>query len=111
VSQFYGYASPGKARQENTDMRAKDLKTGDRIQITGMAGEGVPGYFILPETVRVFKKLAAARKRSVRICEIDEYGNPWYRCRFKKRNGKWEEHSLAVFDSDGNWRLVQRRSN
>jgi hypothetical protein len=90
-------------------MRAKDLKTGDRIQITGVAGEGVPGYVILPETVRVFRKLTA-RRRSVRICEIDEHGNPWYTCRFKKRNGKWEEHSLAVYDLDGNWRPVQRRS-
>ncbi len=47
-------------------MKATQLKTGDRIRIVGAPGDGVPGYVILPETVRVYKTLLA-RNRSVRI--------------------------------------------
>ena len=89
-------------------MKARQLKVGDLIRITGVPGAGVPNYFILSETTRVFKKLAA-RGRPVRIREIDEYGTPWYRCRFRRRNGNFEIHALAVFDFDGNWVLVKRR--
>ena len=91
-------------------MKASELRVGDWIRITGIAGDGVPGYYILPETVRVYKKLVA-RNRPVRIREIDEYGAPWYRCMFRMRNGKWEGHDLAVFDSDGNWIPVKRRKS
>jgi hypothetical protein len=89
-------------------MKASDLQVGDWIRITRIAGEGVPGYQILPETVRVYKKLIA-RNRPVRIREIDGYGSPWYRCGFKKRNGEWEWHYLNVMDLDRNWELVRRR--
>jgi hypothetical protein len=89
-------------------MKASDLKIGDRIRIIGVPGNGIPGYVIMPETVRVYKKLVA-RNLPVRICEIDEFGAPWYVCRFKKPNGTWEEHFLAVFDTDGNWKPVQQR--
>jgi hypothetical protein len=88
-------------------MKASKLKVGDRIRITGIPGEGVAGYHILPETVRVYKKLIA-RKRAVRICTIDEYGSPWFACRFRKA-GKWEQHFLAVYDTDNNWIAVKSR--
>jgi hypothetical protein len=89
-------------------MKAGELKIGDRIKIIGVPGDGVPGYVILQETVRVYKKLVV-RNRPVRIREIDEFGAPWYICRFKKRDGTWEEHWLAVFATDNNWILVKRR--
>jgi hypothetical protein len=89
-------------------MKANDLKVGDRIRITGIPGEGVPGYVLLPETKRVYKKLIA-RGRPVRIYEIDEYGAPWYSCRFRRKNGQWEFHILAVFDGDRNWVKVNSR--
>jgi hypothetical protein len=56
-------------------MRASDLQVGDWIRITGIAGVGVPGYYIHKNTVRVYKKLVS-RNRPVRIREIDEYGTP-----------------------------------
>jgi hypothetical protein len=89
-------------------MKMKRLKVGDRIRIIGVPGEGIPNYVIHRETVRVYKKLIA-RKRSVRIREIDEYGVPWFTCKFKKRNGAWEWHSMAVMDSDKNWIPVRPR--
>jgi hypothetical protein len=57
------------------------------------------GYFIHRDTMRVYQQLLA-RKRSLRICEVDEYGSPWIECRFRRKNGRWEWHSLS-FDHDG----------
>lgn len=85
-----------------------DLGVGDRIRIIGIPGAGVPGYYLHPDTKRVFKKLVA-RRRSVRIARIDEYGSPWYVCRFRKKNGQWEWHSLAVCGLDNNWVRVKSR--
>jgi hypothetical protein len=89
-------------------MNASMLKVGDRIRIIGVPGEGDPSYKLLTETKRVFKKLVA-RARSVRIFQIDEYGSPWYACRFKMKNGQWEHHWLAVYDREDNWVLVKPR--
>ncbi|AMV25310.1 hypothetical protein VT84_12995 [Gemmata sp. SH-PL17] len=90
-------------------MKASELKVGDRIRITGVPSVGIPGYQIHAETVRVYKKLVA-RGRAVRIYEIDEYGAPWFACRFRTRGKKWEQHFLAVDDADKNWVPVTRRS-
>lgn len=89
-------------------MKPSDLKVGDRIRIIGIPGEGIPGYWLHPDTERVFKKLTA-RGTPVRIGRIDEYGSPWYACRFRMKNGRWESHYLGVFDNDNNWVLVKRR--
>jgi hypothetical protein len=89
-------------------MKASQLQVGDLIRITGVPGDGVPNYVIHAETTRVFKKLIV-RGRPVRIREIDEYGSPWYQCRFKKRNGKFEVHCLAICKGETNWTLVRRR--
>lgn len=88
-------------------MKFSNLKVGDRIKIIGIPGEGFPGYFIHADTKRVYKKLIA-RGRSVRICRIDEYGSPWYQCRFRMKNGRWEQHSLTVASFDNNWVFVKR---
>lgn len=86
-------------------MKAQDLRVGDRIRINS----NIPKYDCLPrETRRVWNKLSS-RGRSVRINRIDEYGQPWYDCRFKMKDGSWEYHSLSVRDEDENWRVVQRR--
>jgi len=90
-------------------MKAADLKVGDRVRITGIAGHGVPDYVISRDTVRVYKKLIA-RGRSVRINRIDEYGSPWYHCRFRTGDGKWEHHFLSVSGSDNNWVKVHVRN-
>lgn len=81
------------------------LKTGDRIRIVGIPGEGIPGYYLHADTRRVYKKLVA-RKRPVRICEVDEYGVPWFQCRFKRKNNTWEHHRLAVYEGETNWNKI-----
>jgi hypothetical protein len=89
-------------------MKPSELRIGDRIRIVGVPGKGVPNYYIHRETVSVYKKLMA-RRRSVRIYEIDKYGTPWFRCRFKTRTGQWGWHFLGVFDNDQNWVAVVRK--
>ena len=88
-------------------MTSDDLKVGDRIRIIAIPGDGVPGYYMHRDTRRVFKKLIA-RKRSVRIDRI-EWDMPWYTCRFRTKNGKWETHFLGVAPDDNNWVMVKPR--
>jgi hypothetical protein len=90
-------------------MKASELKIGDRIRISAIPGEGQPNYYLHRDTRRVFKKLIA-RGRSVRICEIHEDGAPWYHCRFRMKNGRYEYHWLGVYDHEDNWVLVKPRS-
>jgi hypothetical protein len=84
------------------------LKVGDRIRILSVPGEGVPDYVIQKDTVRAYKKLIA-RGRSVRIKWIDENGQPWYEFRFKRKNGRWEYHAMAIMSGDDNWIRVMPR--
>jgi hypothetical protein len=91
-------------------MNARTLRIGDRIRITGIPGKAVPDYYINPDTKRVYKKLIA-RKRSVRISEIDRYGGPWLCCCLRMKDGTWEWHFLAEYDSDGNWVPVKSRQS
>jgi hypothetical protein len=93
---------------QKRNMSPSQLRVGDRIRIIGIPGEGVPNYYLHRDTKRVFKMLIA-RGRSVRISEIDEYGLPWYTCRFRTRSGRWEWHYLAVCDLDNNWVKVKPR--
>lgn len=73
-----------------------------------MPGEGVSNYYLHSDTKYVFKKLIV-RRRAVRIARIDEYGSPWYTCRFRMKNGRWEYHYLAICDFDNNWVRVKPR--
>lgn len=83
-------------------MKANELRVGDRIRIVAVPGEGIPNYTIFKETIQVYKKIIA-RKRAIRINEIDEYGQPCFCVKFKRKNGQWEWHHLVVFESDTNW--------
>ena len=56
-------------------------------------------------TAQVIREIIRNGK-PVKIYEIDEYGNPWFRVRIT-RNGKIEEHILAVMDNK-TWKLVQK---
>ena len=89
-------------------MKPSDLRVGDKIRITSVPGVGIPGYYIHKDTVKAFKRIIA-RKRPVRIKYIDRYGAPWYEVRFRLKDGKWEWHSLGVFDGETNWVLVKPR--
>jgi hypothetical protein len=89
-------------------MKASELKVGDKIRIVAIPGEGIPNYTLHRDTRSVYKKIIA-RKRSVRIYEIDEYNQPWYAVKFYRKNGKWEHHILAVMEDDTNWVPVMSR--
>lgn len=85
------------------------LKVGDRIRITGQPPwADDPKMTLHKDTRTVFNKLAK-RGRSVRIFMIDEYGCPWYRCKFRRKNGQWEYHHLTAREEDGNWVKVKSR--
>jgi hypothetical protein len=65
-----------------------------------------PGYFFAPETRRLYQRLIA-RRRPLRVFQIDEYGLPWVACRFRLPDGRWEHHWLAV--NDDSWGRVKSR--
>ncbi len=83
----------------------RSLKPGDRVRLVHLREFLQPGYVIYPETMRVYKKLLA-RRRSLRIGGIDEYGHPWALVRFRRKNGRYETHWLSL-NHDG---LVRIRS-
>ena len=59
-----------------TDEPWQQLRVGDRIRIVRLpSGVDAPGY--------TFHRIA--RRRSLRICEIDSSGLPWVECRFKRK--------------------------
>ena len=86
----------------------RDLRVGDRIRIVRLpSGVDRPGYVFHPCTRRLYKKLIA-RRRPLRVYEIDEWGLPWIACRFRKEDDTWEHHFLAV--NDDSWVRVKSRS-
>lgn len=84
------------------------LRIGDRIRILSVPGAEIPNYVLLPETRSAYRKLIS-RGRSLRICEIDQYGQPWFQFRFRRKDGTWEHHSMCVTPDDDNWVLVKHR--
>jgi hypothetical protein len=85
------------------------LRVGDRIRLVAEPPEWQrPGYQ-LPRCTRRLWLLLIARRRPLRIYEIDEQGAPWVRCRVHGRDGGWEHHFLAIVE--GGWvRVRPRRS-
>jgi hypothetical protein len=76
----------------------KNLRVGDRVRFVRMPTfEGVAGGGPLPETKQLYKRLIA-RSRPPRVFQIDEYRLPWIQCRFRRKDGKWEHHWLAIND-------------
>lgn len=86
----------------------RGLRVGDRVRLVEMPAKYRLGYNIHPETWRLYKRLLA-RGRSMRICEIDDWGMPWIRCRFRRKNGRWVHHGLGL-DEMG-WVLVEQRQS
>jgi hypothetical protein len=84
------------------------LRVNDRIRIVRMpSGVDAPGYQFPAQTRRLYKKLIA-RRRSLRVYEVDKNGYPWIQCRFRLKNGLWEYHGLMI--NDDSWVRVKRRS-
>ena len=83
------------------------LRVGDRVRIVRLPYYAdMPDRSFHPETRRLYKRLIA-RRRSLRVYEVDEeYGLPWIACRFRMANGRWEYHTLAI--NDDSWVRVDR---
>lgn len=74
----------------------RELKVGDQVRLVAIPPEFLrEGYGIHKETMRLYKKLLA-RRRPLRVFQICDWGLPWIRCRFQRKNGQWEWHSLAI---------------
>jgi hypothetical protein len=85
------------------------LQVGDRVRFVRMPTfEGVLAGGLMPETLRLYTRLIA-RGRPQRVFFIDEYGLPWIHCRFRRKNGKWEHHWLAI--NDDSWVRVKCRES
>lgn len=85
----------------------RSLRVGDEIKIVRLPSYAdTPGISFPRETRLLYQKLIA-RRRSSRIWEVDAWGAPWIRCRFRRKNGDWEHHYLAVCDDS--WVRVKKR--
>jgi hypothetical protein len=74
----------------------KRLKVGHRVRLVHMPTEfSRPGYSIHRDTLRAYRRVIA-RRRPQRVFEIDVWGVPWIKLRFKMKDRKWEHHELAV---------------
>jgi hypothetical protein len=83
----------------------RDLQVGDRIRIVRIPSEfDLPGYYVHRDTRRLYQRLIA-RRRSVRVYQVDSWGLPWIRCQFRRTNGRWEYHWLAI--NDDSWVKVK----
>jgi len=84
------------------------LRVGDFVRLVEF-----PPEFLLPNrgihrsTRQVYKRLLA-RRRPLRVYEIDETNLPWIRCQFRRKNGFWEYHYLAI-NHGGIVRVKHRR--
>ena len=85
----------------------RGLRVGDRIRIVRMPWDAdAPGYTFPPDLRRVYRRLIA-RRRPLRVCEIDGQGLPCVRFRFRGRGGSWRRHWLAI--ADESWARVRSR--
>jgi hypothetical protein len=81
---------------QKTPQLWRQLRVGDKIRLVEMPSEfRQTGYYVHRDTIAVYKKLLA-RRRPLRVWQIDRDGLPWIRCWFRRPNGRWEHHYLAV---------------
>ena len=85
----------------------QELRVGDRIRLVAEPPEWQRLGYHLPPCTRRLWLLLIARRRSLRVCEVDEWGSPWVRCRVRKPGGGWEDHYLAIVE--GGWVRVKPR--
>lgn len=85
----------------------RGLKVGDRVRLVHFPSEYLPPATIHQETKRLYKRLLE-RRRSVRVYKIDNWGMPWIKCQFRRKNGRWEYHYLLIGTESG-WTKVKRQ--
>jgi hypothetical protein len=92
----------------NTSESWRELRVGDRVRIVQLPSyANLPGRTFHSETRELYERLIA-RRRSLRIYEVDADGLPWINCRFKLDDGTWEHHYLAL--NDDSWERVKPRN-
>jgi hypothetical protein len=107
INRHWSFAKRRGFRMRRTKDNWRSLRVGDRVRFVRVPSfQGVVGGGLLPETLRLYKKLIA-RGTPQRVFQLDEYGLPWIACRFRRKNGKWEHHWLAI--NDDSWVLVKSR--
>ena len=87
----------------------RGLKVGDRVRLVHYPTEYIAEPWRNPheETRQLYKRLLK-RRRSVRVCEIDEWDMPWIACQFRGRNNRLEYHYLLIGTESG-WTKVKSR--
>lgn len=71
------------------------LKVGDIVRLVEYPSEFLhPGIGIHPETVEVYTRLVASKRR-LRIDRV-EHGGPWTRFSFRRKEGGLEIHYLLL---------------
>ena len=86
----------------------RSLRVNDWVRVVRLPTfQGVPGGGLPACTLRLYKKLIARRKPS-RIYMIDDCGAPWIKCKFRRTDGTWEYHWLAMCDDS--WIRVKSRN-
>jgi hypothetical protein len=85
----------------------KKLKVGDSVRLVEVPPEFLqPGYYVHPETMRLYKKLIE-RRRPLRIRLVDKFG-PWIHCKTRHKRYGWQYHSLLL-NHDGLVRVKHRK--
>jgi hypothetical protein len=84
----------------------RSLRVGDMVRIVRMPSEVDASGYVFPRMTRQLYKRLIERKRPVRVCEV-AYGAPWISCRFRRKDGRGEYHSLAI--DDDSWVRVKHR--
>ena len=87
------------------DEKWEDLRVGDRIRFFAMP-TGFSRDNCHEETLEAYRTLIA-RRRPVRVYELDALMMPWIRFRVRLPDGRWEHHGLLI-NHDG-WVRVRPR--
>lgn len=85
----------------------KCLKRGDLVRFVSLPEEWSEKKFSISAESISFMKKMIKRSWPSRVCEIDEFGNPWISARIRER-GRCRHHTWAIMESTG-WRCVERR--
>ncbi len=79
----------------------QELRVGDRLRPVAAPPEWQqPGYLLPAETAELWRVLVA-RRRPLRVYEVDACGAPRVKCRIRTDTGGWEYHFLAI--THGGW--------
>ena len=83
----------------------RQLRIGDRIRLVEIPTDLDWGA-LLPETKQAYRYLVE-RRRPLTVFMIDEYGFPWIRFWFRRRNGQIRHDWLAI--NHGGLAIVKAR--